>query len=78
MNKELKEFLKKTFNLTETEFRENLHIDEVSSWDSLTHMTLVTGLEKEFNIELDVQDIVSLKSFPAIINILEQKGVEVV
>jgi len=73
----LKTILQEIFNLTDNEFSETLTKDEISSWDSLKHMQLITTLEKEFLIDLTVHEIVSMQSISDILSTLENKGVKV-
>lgn len=35
----------------------------VGNWDSVTHLSLVTTLEEEFDIMFDAEDILSLTSY---------------
>ena len=77
MNSKLEFFLKTIFELKDEEFNISLSKDEISNWDSLKQMDLVTGLEKEFSIELEMMEIVNMTSIPSIIQILEDKGVNV-
>ena len=76
MDQKLKNLLQKVFNLTDTEFNETLTREDISNWDSLKHMDLVMSIEKEYNIVLEVQDILELKSFDSIIQVLKSKGVD--
>lgn len=40
---------------------ENTTAKDVEGWDSLIHITLLTGMEDEFEIEFNMKEIVSLK-----------------
>ena len=53
-------------------FNENLKYNEIPEWDSIGHMTLVSGLEDGFQISMETDDIVSFDSFKKGIEILEQ------
>lgn len=75
MNDYLRAYLKTVFNLTDAEFSESLSMEDISSWDSLTHMDLITGLENEFKITLTMQDIIEMRSFPSIVKTLSDKGI---
>ena len=75
MNEKLKKVLADVFNLKENDINKDLTKDDVSSWDSLTQMDLVTTLENEFNIQLEMLEIVSLVSVRKIIEVLESKGI---
>ena len=50
-------------------FDENLEYNAIPEWDSIGHMTLMSGLEEEFNISLETDDIVDFSSF--------EKGIEI-
>ena len=47
---------KKTFieslSIDKATFNENIKYNEVPEWDSIGHMTLMSGLEEEFKISL--------------------------
>ena len=75
MNEKLKKVLADVFNLKENDINKDLTKDDVSSWDSLTQMDLVTSLESEFYIELEMLEIASLTSVKTIIDTLINKGV---
>ena len=50
---------------------ENLKYNEIPEWDSIGHMTLMSGLEETFNISLETDDIVDFSSFKKGIEILK-------
>ena len=75
MNEKLTNILTEVFDIKISEINENLTNESVSSWDSLTQLDLVTSLENEFNIQLEMLEIVSLTSIRKIIEVLESKGV---
>jgi len=72
----LKSLLADVFELKESEITENLTKDYVSNWDSLTQMDLVSSLEREFEVEFEMLEIVQLISIKNIIDILKLKGIE--
>ena len=49
----------------------------ISGWDSLTHLRVVTGIEKTFSISLSPTDAVSLRSVGDIVTMLEGKGIQI-
>jgi acyl carrier protein len=71
----LKEILAEVFELKISEVTSNLTKEDVSNWDSLTHMDLVTSLENGFDIEFEMMEIVQLISVEKIIEILHLKGI---
>lgn len=48
----------------------------LSSWDSIRKLNLVVGLEDEFGIELDTEDIISLNSYEDGLKILRKHNIE--
>ena len=46
---------------------------DIEEWDSLAHQGLILELEKEFEIKLDVDDILDMESVAEIVEILMQK-----
>jgi acyl carrier protein len=41
-------------------------------WDSVAHMTLVAGLETEFDCMLEMDDILAMERFEAVVEIMER------
>jgi acyl carrier protein len=48
------------------ETKENLTMDDVDDWDSLSHMGLIVAIEEAFEIELSGDDIAEMTTFKAI------------
>ena len=44
-------------------FNENLKYNEIPEWDSIGHMTLMSGLEDAFKIALETDDIIDFSSY---------------
>tara|TARA_B100000787_G_scaffold63444_1_gene46589 strand:- start:33 stop:272 length:240 start_codon:yes stop_codon:yes gene_type:complete len=53
-------------------FNEEIKYNEVEEWDSIGHMTLISGLEEGFNISLETDDIVEFSSYKKGIEILKK------
>ena len=47
--------------------------DNVSAWDSLAHVTLLTLIGEEFGIDIDFEDMESATSFEALERALQLK-----
>ena len=66
---------KKTFSKALSiaeDFDEKLKYNEIPEWDSIGHMTLMSGLEEGFSITMDTDDIVDFSSFKKGIEILKK------
>ncbi len=45
----------------------------LSQWDSLSHVQLIAGLEKDFSIEITPEEGIDLESFKMVLNFIEKK-----
>lgn len=52
---------------------EQATMDNVAEWDSVAGATLMAAVEEEFGVEVDIQDMAELVSFPAILAYLHRK-----
>lgn len=64
-----------TFNVSAEELNESFTFKDVDSWDSMTHMTLITELEDTFDIMFETEDIIHYGSYMNGIEILKKYGV---
>ena len=62
----------KSLSIDGKQFNENLKYNEIPEWDSIGHMTLISGLEEGFSISIETDDIVDFSSFKKGINILKK------
>ena len=53
-----------------------LNYQDIPEWDSVGHMNLMNALEEQFNIELDIDDIIDFSSFEKGQEIVLKYGVE--
>ena len=58
---------KKTFieslSIDESAFKESIKYNEIPEWDSIGHMTLMSGLEETFKITLETDEIIDFSSY---------------
>lgn len=54
------------------EVTDDLRMDTVSEWDSLRHIQLMAKIEKEFKIDIDFKDTLSMTSVQSITDVLEK------
>lgn len=52
---------------------DNLEIGDIQEWDSMHHMMIITGIEKEFGIKFQREELVDLENVGDIIAIVEDK-----
>ncbi len=66
MEKKINQILADTLKVPLEKTTEDLTMDDVNNWDSLTHMNLIVAIEGELGIELSGDDIAEMISFNAI------------
>jgi acyl carrier protein len=54
---------------------DGLAYNSIKQWDSVGHMSLVAGLETEFNVMLDTDEIIAMSSVAVVRQILQKHGV---
>ena len=57
------DIFKNSLSIDNSKFNENLKYNEIPEWDSIGHMTLMSGLEEAFKISLETDDIVDFSSY---------------
>ena len=74
--KKYRDIFIQSLSIDEKKFNEKIKYNEIPEWDSIGHMTLMSGLEEKFSISMDTDDIVDFSSFDKGIKILEKYGVK--
>ena len=52
----------KTFGINEKKLPK-LKYQDINEWDSVGHMNLMTIIEKKFNIQMEIDDIIAFSSY---------------
>ena len=60
----LEEILKKVFKTEKINLESS--IEDISEWDSLTHIQLINVIDEEFEIEIGLNDAIIMTSIPII------------
>ena len=66
----------KSLSMEAKKFNDKIKYNEIPEWDSIGHMTLMSGLEESFNIAIDTDDIVDFSSFKKGLEILGKYGIK--
>lgn len=66
----INDIIARTFKISAEEAAKDLDMKEVSRWDSLTHMDLITTIEDEFKIQLTGDEIAEMTTFSAVRSIV--------
>ena len=56
---------------------QDLKYNEIDEWDSIGHMSLISGLEEEFKVTFETDQIINFSSFKKGKEILSKLGVKV-
>ena len=62
-----------SLSLKSETFSEEIKYNDVSEWDSIGHMTLMSALEDGFEITLETDDIIDFSSYKKGIELLGSK-----
>lgn len=54
-----------------------LKYQDIPEWDSVGHMELMTGLEENFEIEMDIDDIIDFSDYQKGKEILKKYNIEI-
>ena len=68
----LTQVFRETFDDDSIEIFDAMTVDDLDDWDSVTHITLVLGVEKEFKIRLSAAQVGALENVGAMIGLLEK------
>ena len=73
--KEYRKIFCEMFGLDNDFETESVARKNISDWDSVGHIALISKLEENYNIFLDVEDILKFDSFEMGITILKKYGI---
>ena len=74
MDDKLVKLLSDVFEIKENEITIDLVKDDIDSWDSLKQMDLVLSIENNYDISLEMEEIVKMSSLKSIVEIIESKN----
>ena len=63
------------FGISPDNINENSSPSNISNWDSLGQLSLIHGIEQEFNITMEINEIFSILSVGDIYNLLENRDI---
>ena len=73
VDSKLKNIFSKVLMVPLEEINDETSPNNCSSWDSFNMLQLVIEIENEFDIKLDIGEIVTIKSFGDVSSIIESK-----
>ena len=66
MEQKINDILIDVLKVQKEKTSEDLTMEDVNNWDSLSHMNLIVAIEDEFGIEMSGDDIAEMISFNSI------------
>jgi len=70
----LAEIIKESFSLKEAEQKDDIVLNSIEEWDSMSHMLFITRVEENYEIEFTGNDILSMQTIGDIKNVLIANG----
>ena len=55
------------------QMNDDLMANQVEGWDSLTHMMIITGIEKEFTVKFKLKEINKLTNMGSLLDLIASK-----
>lgn len=68
----LKRLMADLFHCDETEITDSTGPGDLSGWDSLGHVSLMTELQREFGVHVPIEDALDVESFEGLVVIVER------
>lgn len=73
MEKKLAKIFSNIFKVDENKITDIVSPDNLENWDSLSHMDLVVSIEEEFSTRFSSDEIIEMKNFKMIKELLASK-----
>ena len=70
-----KDIFIKSLSIDIKKFKENLKYNDIPEWDSIGHMTLISGVEEGFGIAMETDDIIDFSSYTKGMEILKKYNI---
>lgn len=72
----LERIFAEVFAIPEETVNDSLALRDISSWDSMSHMTLIARVENEFSVELTGDEIADFQTVNDVREALNRRGVK--
>lgn len=71
IREKVKAILISVLELDRLEMKEGMTAADVAGWDSLNHMVIISGIEREFNVRFKLRELNKLEDLNALIELIE-------
>lgn len=69
----LTEIVCSSLGISTAEYNDELNMQASVKWDSLNHMRLITAIEEQFQLDIDMDDIIEMTAISTIKTVLKEK-----
>ncbi len=73
MERKLEEIFREVFRLQQTDDVTRIRQVNHPAWDSLAHVTMISAIESEFGVNVEIADSIELTSFEAVALYLSER-----
>ena len=67
----------KCFGLDKSKLKKDVKYDSIPKWDSVGHMNMIAKLEDEFNISMEMDDIIDFSSYRTGMKLLKKYKIKI-
>jgi acyl carrier protein len=71
MKSEVRELIAKVLNVPLDVVVDDLAVGDIPEWDSLAHMNIISAIEKEYGITLDIEQTLDIEDVEDIIEAVQ-------
>jgi acyl carrier protein len=71
----LEEIIANIFELDPSQIKKEMTPIDIEAWDSLSQLNLISAIEREFQIKLEIDEIFTVMKIGDIYDLLSKKGV---
>ena len=71
---DLNKLIAQVLDVREEEIKENTNLQDISTWDSMNHMVLISKLEEKYKILFTGDEIIEMINVQSIKSFLNKKG----
>lgn len=65
-----------SFSVERSQLGDRIAYNEIASWDSIGHMSMIAALESTFNIAMETDDVINFSSYKKGFEILGKYGIQ--
>ena len=65
------------FPISKSDLDDNFVFNSIEEWDSIGHMNLISDLEEEFNISMEMDDIIDFSSYKIGMELIKKYGIDI-